>query len=104
MKEEYKEIPPALLKIAYSSAWSIECMEAHNSAGRKVEYIGSGLGGYLDGKKESGTRIYDYYRDNEGAFWFKNRAMLPSGEIVSMERYLFKREGAERKRRYRQFR
>ena len=83
MKEEYREIDPELLKLINGNAWSIENMDAHGAGGRSTTYIGS--------RKEKHT-VYDYYRDNAGAFWYKSRAILPSGEIVSMERYIFGHE------------
>ena len=67
-------------------------MAAHGADGRGVEYIGSTISGYLDNDKSKGKFIFDYYKDTAGAYWFKNRALLPSGEIVSMDRYIFGRE------------
>lgn len=88
MKEEYREIDPVLLRLASGNAWSVGNMEAHDAAGRSAKYIGSRTEGHL---------VYDYYLDNTGAFWFKNRALLPSGEIVSMEKYIFGRDLKQRK-------
>lgn len=79
-------------KLAYGEAWSIESMEAHGAAGRAVTYIGSRVRGYLDNDSRNGQLIFDYYRDSAGAWWFENRALLPSGEIVTMEMYLFGHE------------
>lgn len=92
MKEEYREIDPELLQVINGDAWSIESMEAHGAGGRGVEYIGSRNGCYLDNDRRKGKLIFDYYKDTAGAYWFKNRALLSSGEIVSMERYIFGRE------------
>lgn len=100
---EYREISPELRELAYSSAWSIENMEAHGAGERGVEYIGSKISGYLDSDSKNGQVISDYYRDTAGAYWFKNRALLPSGEIVSMERYIFGREAITNKKRYRKW-
>lgn len=92
MKEGYRAIDPELLQAIKGDAWSIESMAAHGADGRGVEYIGSSISGYLDNDKSKGQFIFDYYRDTTGAYWFKNRALLPNGEIVSMERYIFGRE------------
>lgn len=92
IKEEYKEINPELLELAHGSAWSIESMDTHDAGGRGVTYIGSKTSGYLDNDSRNGKVIFDYYVDTAGVYWFKNRALLPSGEIVSMERYIFGRE------------
>lgn len=88
MKEEFKKISPERLALAHGNTWSIENMAAHGAGGRATTYIGSEVIGHL---------LYDYYQDSAGAYWFKNRALLPSGEIVSMERYIFGREISTRK-------
>lgn len=77
--QEYKEISPELLKQAYGNAYSIENMEAHGAAGRRIDYKGS---------RRAGNIIYDYYRDDTGAWWYENRAVV-NGCIVSMEVYIF---------------
>lgn len=92
MYKDFRAIDPELLEIAHGSAWSIESMAAHGAGGRSVEYIGSSIKGFLDNDKRKGKYIYDYYRDTAGAYWFKNRALLPSGEIVSIDMYIFGRE------------
>lgn len=106
LKEEYRAIDPELLREIYGDAWSIENMAAHGAGGRGVEYIGSSISDYLDNDKRSGRLIFDYYRDTAGAYWFKNRALLPNGEIVSMDRYIFGREIKKEKntRQYRKTR
>lgn len=73
-------------------AWSVENMKAHEAEGREITYIGSEVRGLLDGDEKNGRLVFDYYRDTAGGWWFKNRALLPSGKIVSMELYLFGHE------------
>lgn len=92
MKTKYKEIAKELLEVVHNSAWSIENMEAHGAAGRNVTYIGSNVKGYLNNDSKNGKRIFDYYRDTAGDYWYKNRVLLPSGEIVSVEMSLFGRK------------
>lgn len=82
LSQEYKEISPEQLQQAYSSAWSIENMAAHDAEGRSVEYIGSSIKGAI---------INDYYQDNTGAWWYGTRAIV-DGQIVSMEVYIFGRD------------
>lgn len=65
-------------------------MAAHGAGGRGVQYIGSDISSYNDSGK--GRLIYDYYRDTAGTFWYKNRVLLPNGEIVSMEQHIFGKE------------
>lgn len=86
MNQDYKEISPALLEQAKGSAWSIESMAGHDAEHRTVNYIGSTKSGHI---------IRDYYRDNTGAWWYKNRAIV-DGCAVSAEVYIF---GKEIKRR-----
>lgn len=103
MKGEFEQISPELLELAYGSAWSIESMDAHEAGDRAVTYIGSNISGYLDNDEKNGQTVWDYYRDTAGAFWFKNRALLPSGEIVSMERYIFGYEVTTNRKRYKKW-
>lgn len=83
MKEEYKEISSELLQLVKGNAWSIENMDAHGAGDRLTTYIGS--------RKEV-NEVFDYYKDNEGSFWYKRRVILPLGEIVSMEYFIFGRD------------
>ena len=88
MKGAFKKISQEQLTLVRGSAWSIENMDAHGAAGRSTTYIGSEVVEHM---------IYDYYQDSAGAYWYKSRALLPSGEIVSMEQYIFGREIGKRK-------
>lgn len=97
MAKEFREISPELERVAYKEAWNIESMEAHGAGGRGVTYIGSKVSGALDGDERNGRLVFDYYRDTAGAWWFENRALLPSGDIVSMDMYLFGYEGKRKK-------
>lgn len=92
MGNEYREIDPDLVKQIEGNAWSIGSMEAHGAGDRSVTYIGSRISGYLDNDSRKGCLVYDYYQDSAGAYWFKNRALLPDGAIVSMDYYVFGRE------------
>lgn len=75
------------LLIARSQAYSMENMEAHEAAGRDVAYIGSLV---------EGSRIYDYYKDEAGAYWYKNRIYLPDGTTATEEDYVFNRRRRRR--------
>lgn len=92
MEIGYQEIAPDLLKQIRGNAWNIESMEGHGAEGRSLIYLGSEIVGDLDHDHKKGQKIYDYFKDNIGAYWFKSRALLSDGSIVSMERYLFGRE------------
>lgn len=92
MAQDYKQISPAIGFEAYKEAWSMENRKAHEAEGRGVTYVGSEVRGPLDGDERNGRLVFDYYLDTAGAWWFENRALLPSGKIVSMEMYLFGHE------------
>ena len=92
MKQDYWEIPPENLPAVQQKAWSIENMEAHGAAGRNYSYIGSARKGALDGDSRNGTLIHDYFKDDTGQYWFSARALLPSGDLVSINKYLFGHE------------
>lgn len=67
-------------------------MDAHGAADRGIVYIGSKVCGYLENKNRDVQLVRDYYQDTEGMYWFKNRALIPSGEMISMEKYLLGHE------------
>ncbi|MDR0947895.1 MAG: hypothetical protein LBM69_00075 [Lachnospiraceae bacterium] len=90
MTRDFIQLNPSRVKEIRKSAWSIESRAAHGAAGVSVHYIGSEISGTLD--DGMGRLIFDYYKDNTGAYWFKNRALLRSGEIASMEYYIFGHE------------
>lgn len=79
-----------LADVRNKGCWGAENMEAHGAEGSELTYIGSEI-------KDSGW-VYDYYIDNHGRYWHKNRMRLPNGQIVSMEKYLFGTENLKRKR------
>jgi hypothetical protein len=88
--KDFIALSPNKVQDIRKNAWSIENRAAHGAIGGSVNYIGSEISGNLsDGK---GRMIFDYYRDDAGDYWFKNRALLQSGEIVSMEVYIFGHE------------
>ncbi len=65
----------------------MENMAAHEAEGRQVEYIGS---------MSRGKRIYDFYRDDSGAYWYMVRVLLTNSNLVSETEAVF---GHELKRR-----
>ena len=87
--QEYKELSPALLEqLKGREVWSMENMAEHGAEGRTVDYLGSTTSGHI---------VRDYYRDNAGAWWYKDR-IRANGRIVSVETYLFGKEIKKRKR------
>lgn len=92
MKQDYWEIPPENLEAVQQKAWSIENMAAHGAAGRNCSYIGSARKNALDGDSRNGTLIHDYFIDDTGQYWFSARALLPNGDLVSINKYLFGHE------------
>lgn len=97
MENQYREIQNSELQKAYQRAYSLECREGWETENRNIEYIGST-------EKENG-RITDYYKDSAGDYWYSTRYRRKTGEIVSMETFIFgsgfqKRERERRRKRY----
>ena len=74
---------------AKENAWSIENMPGHKAENRTTKYIGSHFEGFMDLDTKDIRRYFDYFVDSAGEYWYGVRVMLPSGELVSMEEYLF---------------
>lgn len=70
-----------LQAVRAGECWSIESMEAHDAAGREKEYIGSRL--------EDNGKVWDYYVDSTGTYWYRTRWRELDGRIISMEEHLF---------------
>ena len=81
MKQEYKTLPAFMREKAHAESWSIENREGHEAQNRDIEYMGS--------VEEDGGRIWDYYRDDAGAWWYGNRWRERDGRIVSAEIHIF---------------
>lgn len=73
-----------LKKIQEAGAWSMENMAAHGAGGRDTTYIGSDI---------QGRRIFDYYRDSAGCYWYRNRIVLSDGTAVSEKEAIFGKKG-----------
>ena len=69
-----------LLAVKKSECWPKECMEAHGAAGRETTYIGSRL--------EDSGKVWDYYVDDIGMYWYSTRWREPDGRIISMEEHI----------------
>lgn len=101
-KRKFKRISPKLLETAREKAWSMKSMEAHGAGNRKIKYIGSHISGSLDRSgSDGGNLVFDYYQDDLGEYWFENRVELASGDIVSVDMYLFGYETEKKKKRKR---
>ena len=65
---------------AWEQAWSLENIDAHEEAGKNQEYIGS---------REKGNRIYDFFEDDRGHYWYRVRIRLTDGQAVPEEEGVF---------------
>lgn len=92
-EQEYKEIDPELLEQAHTNAWSIENMNIDEREYLEPKYIGS---------YTKGNRIYDYYQDNSGGWWYRNRGIV-DGHISSMDVFIFGKELAKNKHSKRRY-
>lgn len=87
--QTYKEIDKDMLERIKGNAWSIESRNEDEEGGRDKEYMGSQITGHM---------VFDYYKDPAGSYWYGTRAQLLTGEIVSMEVYIFGHELRRKKR------
>lgn len=68
------------LSNAWQQAYSIENIGAHEEAGENPEYIGS---------LEKMNRIYDFFRDNMGHYWYSVRIRQQDGRTLPEEEAVF---------------
>ena len=68
------------LSKAWEQAWSLENIDAHEEAGKNLQYIGS---------REKGNRIYDFFQDDQGHYWYRVRIRRSDGQAVSEEEGIF---------------
>ena len=85
---QYCELDKDLYAQISGIAWSIQNMAGHGAEGRSTEYIGS--------VTAKDNVVFDFYKDTEGDYWYRTRKRLESGEIVSMDMYLFGFEPGKR--------
>ncbi len=74
----------------YKDAWNIESAGAHGGIIGDLIYLES---------RTLHNLIFDYYQDEQGSVWFRNRYYLPDGTAVSEEEYLFPEKYRQIKRR-----
>ena len=70
-------------------AWSVENMPGHDAANLATKYIGSSFGEPVPTKDGEAMKIFDYFLDSSGGYWYGVRVLLPSGKLISMEEFLF---------------
>lgn len=81
MTQMFRQIDPDVEKIAYREAYSIESKDPFLS----VQYLGSRI---LYGSKGKDSDIYDYYKDENGGYWYGTRVLLENGKIVKTREYI----------------
>ncbi len=82
--------PKDLQDTKTKGCWSAENMASHGAEDSELTYIGSEI-------KDNG-RVYDYYVDDQGRYWYRNRIRLPNSQIVTMEQHIFGREKLNKKK------
>lgn len=83
--EEFKILTPQeLCAINEKGCWSIENMPAHGAEDSRTEYIGSHM---CNVAADGSVKVLDYYRDEQGRFWYQNRVRLNGGRMISEKRY-----------------
>lgn len=88
MKIGYKEISDEDERIAFKQATSLESKNEYGP----IEYIGSKMSNYLNCNNGQAYKITDYFKDPSGAYWYANRMLIPSGDLISMEEFIFGRK------------
>lgn len=86
--EVYVDGSRELLQEAYGNAVTIENREAYGAEHREIKYIGT---------IQKKDRLYKYYKDDEGDYWYRTLIQTPHGPI-SMYEHIF---GRKEKVRYR---
>lgn len=75
------------LEKAWKQAYSVENMAAHGAEGRDLQYIG-GLG--------YGNRVYDFYKDTSGSYWYSVRIADREGRLNDEKKAIFGQAGNRR--------
>ena len=83
MQSEFKEISEEKYEKAYSNAWSIENIRAHEPDDLSPAYIGSVV--------SDENKIMDFYEGRDGKYWYGTRAIV-DGALISIEQYIFGRK------------
>lgn len=83
--QSFKQIPEKLLEEARSNAYSLERREKQGG----LEYLGSEIPGAQKRAGVDSWHVYDYFKDSDGDHWYQTRVLLPSGELISMEEWIF---------------
>ena len=79
-----------LQSVKSGECWSIENMTGHGAEGSKLEYIG--------GRITDQNRVYNYFVDENGRYWYRMEMRLNNGKIIPMEEYLFPNKYKKRHR------
>lgn len=69
-----------LQEIRKSECWSKDNMTAHGAEDRSITYIGS--------KIEASGKVWDYYADETGAYWYDTRWIKADNSIISMAEHI----------------
>lgn len=93
--QRFKQIPEKLLEEARSNAYSLEKREKQDG----LEYLGSEIPGAQKRAGVDSWHVYDYFKDSDGEHWYQTRVLLPSGELLSMEEWIFGRKIKKYKRK-----
>lgn len=79
-----------LQSVRSGDCWPVECMAGHGAEGSELEYIG----GHITDQ----NRVYNYFVDKNGRYWYRTEMRLNNGKIIPMEEYLFQNKYKKRHR------
>lgn len=67
-------------------------MPGHDAANLATRYLGSSFEDSMPSKDGEAVKVFDYFVDSVGSYWYGVRVLLPTGKLISMEEFLFGRK------------
>lgn len=79
-----------LQSVRSGDCFPVECMAGHGAEDSELQYIG--------GRITDQNRVYNYFVDENGRYWYSTEMRLNNGKIIPMEEYLFPNKYKKRHR------
>ena len=88
----FHELGQEEVKKIKEEAWSAESMPGHDAVNLATRYLGSSFEDSMPSKDGEAVKVFDYFVDSVGSYWYSVRVLLPTGKLISMEEFLFGRK------------
>ena len=88
----FHELGQEEVKKIKEEAWSAESMPGHDAVNLATRYLGSSFEDSMPSKDGEAVKVFDYFVDSVGGYWYSVRVLLPTGKLISMEEFLFGRK------------